>query len=79
MIGKKILCKGRIQAKLGPGCRQVRLVSCYMYIQLANGSRGTATAGIFCNLYPHLCLETVFPALKLTQNCYLHYNINIFS
>ena len=20
-----------------------------------------------CNLYPHLCLETVFPALKLTQ------------
>ena len=30
-----------------------------------------------CNLYPHLCLET-FPALKLTQNCYLHYNINIF-
>ena len=32
-----------------------------------------------CNLYPHLCLETVFPALKLTQNFYLHYNINIFS
>ena len=31
-----------------------------------------------CNLYPHLCLETVFPALKLTQNCYLPYNINIF-
>ena len=40
---------------------------------------GTAAAGTFCNLYPHLCLETVFPALKLTQNCYLHYNINIFS
>ena len=31
-----------------------------------------------CNLYPHLCLETVFPALKLTQNCYRPYNINIF-
>ena len=24
------------------------------------------------------CLETVFPVIKLTQNCYLHYNINIF-
>ena len=24
-------------------------------------------------------LETVFPALRLTQSCYLHYNINIFS
>ena len=47
--------------------------------KLATGSRGTATAGIFCNLYPHLCLETVFPAPKLTQNCYIHYNINIFS
>ena len=39
----------------------------------------TAKAGTFFNLYRHLCLETVFPALKPTQNCYLHYNINIFS
>ena len=42
---------------------------------------GSAATGKFCNLYPHLCLETVFTALKLTQlptNCYLHYNINIF-
>ena len=43
--------------------------------QLANESRSTAR-GTFCNLYPHLCVETVFPAFKLTQNCYLH-NINI--
>ena len=35
------------------------------------GSTGT---GKFCNLYPPLSLETVFPALKLTQNCYLHDN-----
>ena len=28
----------------------------------------------FCNFYPHLSLERVFPGLKLTQNCY----INIF-
>ena len=27
---------------------------------------------------PHFYLETVFPALKLTQSCYLHYNVNIF-
>ena len=26
----------------------------------------------------HLYLETVFTAVKLTQNCYLHYNANIF-
>ena len=78
MIGKIILCKGRIQAKLDLGCRQARLVSCCIEIQLVNGSWGTATAGTFCDLYPHLCLETVFPALKLAQNCYLHYNINIF-
>ena len=43
--------------------------------QLANGSRETAK-GTFSNLYPHLCVEIVFPALKLTQSCYL-YNINI--
>ena len=40
------------------------------------GAGGTVT-GKFCNLYPLLCLGTVFPALKLSQNCYLHYNINI--
>ena len=27
---------------------------------------------------PHLYLETVFAALKLTQNCYFHDNVNIF-
>ena len=45
--------------------------------QLANGSRGTVT-GKVCNLYPHLCFETVFPALKLTQNCDIHHNIKTF-
>ena len=30
----------------------------------------------FCNFYPHLSLETVFPALKLTQICCI--NMNIF-
>ena len=33
----------------------------------------------FCYLYTHLCLETVFAALKLKQNYDLHYNINISS
>ena len=45
----------------------------------SNRCRGTVTAGTFFNLYPDLCLKIVFPALKLTQNCYLHYNTNIFS
>ena len=31
-----------------------------------------------CNLYLYLCFETVFLALKITQNCYLHYNLNFF-
>ena len=31
----------------------------------------------FCNIYPHLCLEIVFSAPKMTQNCYLHYDIKI--
>ena len=26
----------------------------------------------------HLCLEAAFQALKLAQNCYLHYHISIF-
>ena len=38
------------------------------------GTGGAATEK-FRNLYPHLCLETLFPALKLIQNGYLHYNI----
>ena len=34
---------------------------------------------IFHNVkYPHLSSETVFTALKLTQNFYLHYNISVF-
>ena len=28
-----------------------------------------------CNFYPHVRLETVFPALKLSQNCYINMNI----
>ena len=34
-----------------------------------------ATPGKFC-YYSHLRLETVFPALKLTQNCYIFVNIS---
>ena len=37
---------------------------------------GIATPGKFCNLSPLLNLETVFPALKLTRNCYLNMNIS---
>ena len=36
---------------------------------------GSTATGKFSILYSHLCLETVFLALKLTQDCYIHYNI----
>ena len=39
------------------------------------GSLGGVTMpGKFCNFLPHL--ETVFAALKLTQNCYINMNIS---
>ena len=38
-------------------------------------SRGTRRYAKFCDLSPLLNLEIVFPALKLTRNCYLN---NIF-
>ena len=46
------------------------------HIDLGTGNAATRS---FCNLYPHVSLETVSIALKLTQKCYLHYHINIFS
>ena len=35
-----------------------------------------ATPEKFCNFSPLLSLETVVPALKLTQNCYVNMNIS---
>ena len=37
-----------------------------------------AVTGKFSDSHPHLYLETVFPALKVTQNYHLHCKINIF-
>ena len=34
------------------------------------------TPGKFCNFPPLLNLERAFPALKLTENCYLNMNIS---
>ena len=34
--------------------------------------------GKFCNSYHHLCLKTVFTALKLAENSYKYFNITIF-
>ena len=55
----------------------------YVKSYASNRSRGTvATVSrriLHHNVkYPHLCLETVFPALKLIENRHLHYNVNIF-
>ena len=39
------------------------------------GLRVSATSGKFDYFYSYLSLETVSPALKLTQNCYINVNI----
>ena len=62
MIGKIILRKGRIQAKLGLGCKQMRLVSCW---------------GTFCNLYPHLC-TLIYIYFKLTHKIFTYIIILAF-
>ena len=37
---------------------------------------GATKPGKFCNFSPLLNLKIVFPALKLTRNCYLNMNIS---
>ena len=66
----------RIQGKLGLGCWQVRFVSCCM--KIAKLVVGLGAQSQPDSKSPHLYLETVFPAHKLTQNRYLHYNVKIF-
>ena len=61
MIRKIILHMRRIQAKPGFGCQQERFIS-YCKQLMCLGAGDTAT-GTFCNLYHHLCFETVFSAL----------------
>ena len=36
----------------------------------------SATPRKFCNFYSHLSLETVFPALKVIENCYINMTIS---
>ena len=45
---------------------QISLI-CYRYSREFWGGDG-ATSVLFCNVYLHVNLETVFPALKVTQN-----------
>ena len=70
MIGKIVLHTGKNPSK-ERHC-QSRLVcswySCRVWVQHKPGK--------LCNLYPHLSsMETVFSALKLTQNYYINMNI----
>ena len=58
-----IMLIGIIQAKQGLGCWQVQLVW-YCKELIGLGAWGGAATGKIFNLYPHLCLETVFPTLK---------------
>ena len=52
---------GRIQAKQGAG-EQMWFIP--KAAARSGGQRGTVSRKL-CNFYPHLHLETVFPALKL--------------
>ena len=70
MIGKRFLHIGKNPIKAR--CRRTILV-CPKY---DCRSGGTATPEKVRNSYSYLSLETVFPVLKLTQNCYI--NIHTF-
>ena len=41
-------------------------------------SGGVAIPGTFCSFYPRLSMETLFPAVKLTQKCYVNMTISFF-
>ena len=56
-------------------CSQTSVVSS-KYIQ--GVLRVSVISAIFGYFYSHLSLEIVFPALKLTQNCYIHEYKHIF-
>ena len=75
MIGEIILHIGKNPRKARALLASVIHSNCKQLVGLRVGSTATET---FSTLYPRLCFETVFLALKLTQNCYLHYNISIF-
>ena len=49
-------------------CKRTSVVSS-KYIQEV--LRISATSGILSYFYSHLSLQTVFPSIKLTQNCYI--------
>ena len=67
IIGKMLWRMERVQVNPGLGCWHVRFVSYCKWLMVLGV--GGAAAGKIWNLYPNLCLETVFLALKLTQNC----------
>ena len=71
MIGKIMLHMERIQAMLGLGCWQVRLCDC---------AKCSSSWNIL-QIIPSFMFENsrLFTAIKLTQNCYLYYNIKIIS
>ena len=74
MTGKIVLHIGKNPSKARPW-----LASVINWFHTASGPGGRLRSHWnFCGLDHHLCLETVFPGLKLTQNCYLHYNTNLF-
>ena len=48
---------------------------CDLFQRHFGNLRVSATPGNSCYFHSHLSLETAFPALKLTQNCYITMNL----
>ena len=55
---------------------QVYMNKCGLFQIHLGGLTVGATSGKFGCFYSYLSLETVFPALKLTQNCSINLNIS---
>ena len=52
------------------------LVRMFPLALMHRGSGEIRDARKILQFLPHISLETVFPALKLTQNCYININIS---
>ena len=63
---QNLLYKFKRHSKLHLNSHPIKNLLTFASVQLAK----------FCNFYPHLNLETIFPALKLTQICCTNMNIS---
>ena len=55
---------------------EVQVNRCGLLLIYLGGLRVGTTPGKLGNFYFNLSLETIFPACKLTQNCFININIS---